>query len=151
MNVLKLILRLFIYWCVAVIFSAIIVSIFSSFLPPEKYRNFTEFYDFNSRSLAYFKLTIQFFVFVGGLIAAPGFILNFLVYFFRRKEKGIFSNKLIAMIINLTVASIIMYFYHTFNISRPKDFFYVIFPVYMLSIFVWGILILPGRQKIGKS
>jgi len=151
MNLLKLILRLFIYWCVAVIFSAVIVSIFSSFLPPDKYRNFTEFYDFNSHSLAYFKLTIQFFVFVGGLIAAPGFILNFLVYFFRRNETGFFSNKLIALIINLSIASTIMYFYYSFNISRPKDFFYVIFPVYMLSVFVWGILILPGRRKIGLS
>jgi hypothetical protein len=147
MNLIKLTLRLFIYWCVAVIFSAIIVSIFSSFLPPEKYRNFTEFYDFNSHSLVYFKLTIQFFVFVGGLMAAPGFILNFLVYFFRKRESVIFSNKLISLIINLVVVSIIMYFYYTLNISRPKDFMYVIFPAYALSVFIWGIIILPGKQN----
>jgi hypothetical protein len=147
MKLLKLTLRLFIYWCVAVIFSGVIVSIFSSFLPPEKYRNFTELYEFNSWSLAYFKLTIQFFVFVGGMMAAPGFILNFFVYFFRKRESGVFSNKLISLIINLIVVSTIMYFYYTLNISRPKDFMYVILPVYAFSVLIWGMIILPGRQK----
>jgi hypothetical protein len=148
MTLFKLILRLFFYWCVAVIFSAVMVSIFSSFLPAEKFRNFNEFYDFNSASLAYFNLTVQFYIFVGSMMVAPGFILNFLVYYFRRNEMGKFSNKLIALVINLTVASVVMYFYYSLNISLAKDFFIVILPVYLFTILIWGVLMLPGRQYV---
>ncbi len=143
---LRIILRIILFWAITMLTSAITISIFSAFLPLEKYYNFIEFYQFNYRDLAYFRLTILFYLFVGGIVALPGFICNLAIYFSGFKGAGYKTKKIISIAINLTIAGIVLFFYFRLNISRTTDLITIIAPIYLLAILFWGWIILPGNS-----
>jgi len=142
---LLLLFKIFIYWVLTVLTAAVIVSIFSAFLPWDKYRNFIQFYSFNYHNLVYLRLTIMFFIFIGGFMAIPGFLINLAIYFVSKRPDNYKIKKIISLAINFLIASTVLYFYYRFNISRTIDLLRVIAPVYFLSILIWGWIILPGK------
>ena len=75
-------------------------------------------------------------------IASPGFIINFVLYFAKR-TKG--SGRKMPIILNLFVGILVILFYHYLNISNITDFWQVILPSYIISILIYGFLILPER------
>ncbi|MFP4287928.1 MAG: hypothetical protein ACLFQS_01610 [Bacteroidales bacterium] len=145
-KLLILFFRITIYWLVATFFATLLISIFSSFIPFEKLQSFID-YRFDLRSLRYFELTIQFYLFVSFLMAAPGYLINLGIYFFNRNKKNLIKAKYISIVINLLIAGGILIAYNSFNISRQIDLIYIIAPVYLISLVGWAILILPTGTK----
>jgi hypothetical protein len=143
---LQPLMKVFLFWSISMILAALIVSIFSSFVPTYKYNSILE-YGFNHQSLEYFRLTMKFYMFMALLIALPGFLINLIIYLSRSKTGQRKMNKIISIVINVAIALIILFIYHSFNISRSIDFYQVIFPAYVISIILFGILVLPGREK----
>jgi hypothetical protein len=148
MRLLKLIIKFFFYWCVAMFTATFVISVFSCFIPLDKLDTYINYYGFNSYSLIYFELTLLFFLFVSFLMAAPGFIINVLIFYFRKQESKFLSNKILVILINVLIASLILYFYHDLKISRKVDFLSVILPVYMISIILFGFIMLRRKPQI---
>lgn len=138
--------KITLYWFVATFSATLIISIFSGFIPFEKLQSYID-YGFTPRSFRYFELTIQFFLFVSFLMAAPGYLINLGIYFFCRKNKSLFRAKYASIVLNLLIAGGILMLYDSFNISRRTDLIFIIAPIYFISFAGWGILILPSRSR----
>jgi hypothetical protein len=150
MKTLKLILRIFLYWFVAMFTASLIISVFSCFIPAYKYKSFVEL-GFTTHTLLYFRLTVLFYLFVSFWMAFPGFIINTIIYL--QINGKILSKKMKSFVVNVSIGLIICFLYYYLEISKNTDFFYIILPTYLLSIIIWGILILPGKliQPIEKD
>jgi hypothetical protein len=143
---INIILRIFLYWLVAMSVSTIVISYFSCFYPMESLLSYFQ-YGFYLKFFIYFKITIYFYLFVSFLIGLPGFIINLSIYHFRNKTTDFKLNKLLSIVSNVCVGLIILYFYYSLNISKTHDFLVVILPSYIVSMVVWGIILLPGKAN----
>jgi hypothetical protein len=143
---INIILRIFLYWLVAMSVSTIVISYFSCFYPMESLLSYFQ-YGFYLKFFIYFKITIYFYLFVSFLIGLPGFIINISIYLLRNKTTEFKLNKLLSIVNNVCVGLIILYFYYSLNISKTHDFLVVILPSYIVSMVVWGIILLPGKAN----
>lgn len=143
MKYLNIILKILAVWIVISVSSALLVSIFSCFVPYEYFKSYFEdgFYWYNFR---YFKLTLLFYLGLSSVIAFPGFILNAIVYI---KVNSIKYRQLKLVLINMLIGISVLFIYFYLNISSKEDFWKFIFSTYMSVILISSFLLMPKKSK----
>lgn len=139
-------LRITMYWFVSTFFATAIISAFSTFSPHENIRFYME-YGLDAHVFRYVKQTLQFFLFLSFVMAVPGYISNLVIYFMLRKPGKSSKAKFFSIMVNILITAVVLFFYDRLNITRREDLIYVIAPVYVLSFFMWGVLLLPSEGK----
>jgi hypothetical protein len=140
--------RVLLYSIVVLLTSTLVTSLFSCLYQPGNFENYKYHFEKSSfsQTFLFVKLTFYFFFFLSTLIAAPGFIINLVLYL--NKKFRFYPVKLLSIFVNTAITLIVLFIYNSLDITSSCDFWHIILPCYLVPVVGWGIWILPTQKKV---
>ncbi len=136
-------LKIFTYWLVAAITSAVLITWFSCLYPRE---NFDYYFGIGQYfgAFKYLMMTLNLYLFLHFMVAFVGVPANFILYYFYRSRKFL---RIKLLLFNLTWVILCLCGYYLLEITPVEKFLRFIVPSVLASFTVWA-FIFPSKKTL---